>query len=160
MEETLASVLTTFPTRVFPPSCGGCSAPLVTLHPSVHSAVVRGALGATLLGLADSGGSPSAAWMAFPWLRDPRVQGGWHHQGRSTKSPDNLLRIPSPGDGDAPTGTLPRWEEWWPHVVQQSKPRERCVGHASRPGWEDHCSVYECTLPPASPTERRHGTPH
>jgi hypothetical protein len=29
----------------------------------------------------------------------------------SAESPDNLLQISSPGDDDAPTGTLPRREE-------------------------------------------------
>jgi hypothetical protein len=33
MEDTLALVLTTFPMRAFPPSCGRCSAPLITLLP-------------------------------------------------------------------------------------------------------------------------------
>jgi hypothetical protein len=160
MEETLASVLTTFPMRVFPPSCGRWSASLVTLHPSVYGAAIWGASGATLQGLADPGVSPSAAGMPFPWFRDYQVQGRRHHRGRSAKTPNNLLQISSPGDDDAPTGTLPRREEGWPHVVQQSEPREGRVGHASRLGWEDHCSVYERTILPTGPAERHHGTPH
>jgi hypothetical protein len=128
--------------------------------PSVYGAAIRVASGATLQGLADPGVSPSIAWVAFPWLRDCRVQGGWHHWGCSAKSPNNLLRISSPGDDDAPTGTLPCREEGWPHVVQQSEPHEGCVGHASRLCWEDHCSVYERIVLPTGPAERRHSTPH
>jgi hypothetical protein len=55
-----------FPTRVFLPSYRRCSTSPVTLHPFVHSAAVRGALGATLPSLADSGGSPPTAELAFP----------------------------------------------------------------------------------------------
>jgi hypothetical protein len=46
------------------------------------------------------------------------------------------------------------------HVVQPSDPREGRVGYASRPSWEDHRSVYERTVPPTGPAERRHDTPH
>jgi hypothetical protein len=158
MEETLVSVLTTFPTRVFPPSCGRCSAPQVTLHPLCTRCSYMRIIGCHVAGVDDPGVSPSAAGTAFPWLRDYRVQGGRHHQGRNTKSPDNLLRISSPGDDDAPNGTLPHREEGWPHVVQPSESREGPVSYASRPSWEDHCLVYEHTVSPTGPVERHHGT--
>jgi hypothetical protein len=38
-------------------------------------------------------------------------------------------------------------------VVQPSEPREGRVGHASRPSWEDHCSVHEHTVPPSGPAK-------
>jgi hypothetical protein len=132
---------------------GGALLRWLPYTPSVHGAVVRGASGATLPGLADSRGSPSTAGLAFPWLWYCRVQGGRHHRGRSTEDLDNLLRVSSLRDGDAPTGTLPRREKGWPHVVQQSEPREGRVGYASQPSWEDHCSVYERTVSPTSPVE-------
>jgi hypothetical protein len=40
-----------------------------------------------------------------------------------------------------------------PHVVQQSEPREGRMGYASRPSWEDHCSVHERAVLPTSPIE-------
>jgi hypothetical protein len=123
---------------------GGALLRRLPYTPSVYGVAIRGASGATLQGLANPGVSPSSAGMVFSWLRDCRVQDGRHHSGRSAKSPDNLMRISSPGDDDAPTGTLPRWEKGWPHVVQPSESREGRVGYASRPSWEDHCSVYEC----------------
>jgi hypothetical protein len=63
MEETLASVLTTFPTRASPLSCGRYSALLDTLHPSVYGAAIRGALGATL--------------QVWPTLESHPLQPGW-----------------------------------------------------------------------------------
>jgi hypothetical protein len=45
-------------------------------------------------------------------------------------------------------------------VVQQSESREGCVGHASRPGWEDHRPVHERTVPPVGLAKRHHDTPH
>jgi hypothetical protein len=45
-------------------------------------------------------------------------------------------------------------------VVQQSESCEGCVGHASRPGSEDHCPVHECIVPPLGLAERRHDTSH
>jgi hypothetical protein len=35
-------------------------------------------------------------------------------------------------------------------VVQQSEPRQGCVGLASQSGWENHRPVHECTVSPAA----------
>jgi hypothetical protein len=43
-------------------------------------------------------------------------------------------------------------------VVQQSESREGCVGHASRPGWEDHRPVHACIVPPVGLARRFHDT--
>ena len=50
-------------------------------------------------------------------LRDDWIQDRRHHWGSSHEDSDNLLWLPSPRDGHAPLGTLPYWEEGWPHVV-------------------------------------------
>jgi hypothetical protein len=58
--------------------------------------------------LADSGGSPPLAGLAFPCLQDYWIQDGRHNRGGSYEDSDDFLRLPSSGDGDAPLGTLPR----------------------------------------------------
>jgi hypothetical protein len=97
---------------------GGAQLRRLPYAPFIHGAAIRGASGPTLSSLADSGGSPPIVGLAFPWRRDYWIQVGRHHRGGSYEDPNDFLRLPSPGNGDAPTGTLPRWEEGWPHVVQ------------------------------------------
>jgi hypothetical protein len=128
---------------------GGALLRRLPYTPSVYGAAIRGASGDTLQGLADFGGSPSAAGLAFPWLWDYWVEGGRHHRGCSYEYPDDFMWIPPLGEGNASTRTLSadkRDDPMWCNRVSHVKDVGPCIptklGGSLSSVWT-HCTAYK-----------------